>query len=714
MSARPSRLLFVLLAMVLLVVACTPSQPPVPPDHGLVDQATWHARQRAYLQHATRTLTRGNPESLIANLSRSAAEPDFRIDAREFTAADLRVQLQRIDTHVDTSDFDLMRLFLLWRTQSERLDPKLSFALRQRLLGFRYWYDDPRPGGMIDHKWFWSENHRIIVHTLEYLAGGALPDERFTITGQPGRAHAERGRQRVLGWLDEKARWGFSEWHSDVYYPEDIQALLLLTEFAEPEVADRATAMLDVFFADLATHQLRGNFGATHGRSYMKDKSRAADQNTRDLVHFLFDSNPAGYSEHVDFGTLMLATGTRYRLPVAIQRLAHTPTEFTDRQRMGVPIDPTLPVSADPVAPPGTSFAKPEDVAFWWDRGAMTAWQVVPISLRLIREQELWRTQLFEQLRPLFRQQGTADTEGAQHVAYALGCQVNAGLLSEVNTVTWRGPRAMLSSVQDYRPGCVGRQYHAWQATLSPDAVVFTTHPGNPDRARANGGRWVDDDLYWNGGLTMPRTAQSGRALISIYAPRFPAGREADQAEANYLPMTHAFLPTQHFDEVRQVGGWTVARSGDGYVGLWSQRPTRWAPVAPNPAGLNRPYDLVADGGADNVWITEVGSREQYGSFDAFVRALERARVEAVPRGVANGVAQGFDVTYHSPAEGRLAFGSSGLFTVDGRMVDQHSGPRAANPFVRAESGTGQWRIDIDGAQLELDLFRGTRVARLN
>ena len=24
---------------------------------------------------------------------------------------------------------------------------------------------------MIDQKWFWSENHRIIFHTLEYLAG---------------------------------------------------------------------------------------------------------------------------------------------------------------------------------------------------------------------------------------------------------------------------------------------------------------------------------------------------------------------------------------------------------------------------------------------------------------------------------------------------------------------------------------------------------------
>lgn len=709
----PRRLLLVLTVLALLVAGCT-ATPPTPPDQGLIDPATWAARQQAYLQQATRRLDRANPESVIVNLARSAREPDFRIDPTEFRPADLRATFTKIDEFQDTSDFDLMRVFLLWRSQGDRLTPELSAALKQRLLGFRYWYTDPRPGGLVDHKWFWSENHRIIMHTMEYLAGSALPDERFAITGEPGRTHADRGRQRVLQWLDEKARWGFSEWRSDVYYPEDIQPLLLLAEYGDPEVSARATAMLDVFFLDLATGQLEGNFGTTHGRSYMKDKSRAADQNTRDIVQFLFQSNPQGYADWVDFGALLLATGTRYRLPIAIERIARTPQTFTDRQRMGVALDPSQPVTSTPKPPPGTSFSRPEDVAFWWDRGAMTAWQVVPISLRVIQEQELWRTELFEPIRPLLRQPGTANVEGAQYVAYALACQVNAGLLSEVSTVTWRSPDAMLSSAQDYRPGCVGRQYHAWQATLSPDAVVFTTQPGNADRAAQNGGRWADDDLYWNGGLTMPRTAQQDRAAINIYAPRFPAGQDAANAHANYLPMTHAFFPTQHFDEVRRVGGWTIGRVGDGYVGLWSYRPTAFAPVAPNPAGLNRPYDLVAAGGADNVWITEVGDRAQWGSFDAFVSALSSAETAVTPRGAANGVPLGFDVSYRSPSAGVLSYGSSGFFTVDGRSVDQRSPARIENPFVRVESGDPVWNVSIDGATLEVDLVRGTRAARVS
>lgn len=702
------------MALSLLITGCTASTPPPPPDQGLIDPASWAARQRAYLQHATGRLDRANLESLTANLVRSATEPDFRIDPTEFGVADLRAPLARIDRHQDTSDFDLMRVYLLWRTQSGRLAPELETALRQRLLGFRYWYTDPRANGLVDHKWFWSENHRIIMHTLEYLAGSALPQERFAITGESGRVHADRGRERVLRWLDEKARWGFSEWHSDVYYPEDIQPLLLLAEYADPELAARAAAMLDVLFLDLASGQLQGNFGTTHGRSYMKDKSRVADQNTRDLVQFLFQSNPQGYADWVDFGALLLATGTRYRLPVAIERIARTPLAFTERQRMGVPLDPSQPVTTTPKPPPGTGFNRPEDVEFWWDRGAMTAWQVVPISLRTIQEQELWRTEFFEPIRPLLRQPGTANVEGAQYVAYALACQMNAGLLTEVSTTTWRGPDAMLSSAQDYRSGCVGRQYHAWQATLSPDAVVFTTQPGNPDRAGQNNGQWADDDLYWNGGLTMPRTAQQDRAAINIYAPRFPAGQDAADAEANYLPLTHAFFPTQHFDEVRRSGGWTIGRAGDGYVALWSHRATEFAPVAPNPAGLTRPYDLVAAGGADNVWITEVGDRGQWGSFDAFAAALENSQPAVTPRGSANGLSLGFDVQYRSPSAGLLSYGSSGPFTVDGRPVDQRAPARIENPFVRVESGDPVWHVSIDGATLEIDLVRGTRAARVS
>lgn len=706
----PRALLAALVVLVLTVLAaCTPGQepPPPPPPDGFVAQEGWADRQSAYLAHATGTLDRRSPESILAALFRSTGDPNFRIDGTEFTPDDLDHQLTRVATHVDTSDFDLMRLWLLWKAHGTRLAPETRAALEERILGFRYWYTDPLPDGVVDHKWFWSENHRLIVHTLELLAGDSLPDAEFAITGEPGRTHAERGRARVTTWLDEKARWGFSEWHSDVYYPEDVQALLLLSEYADPQLAGRARALLDVLFLDFAHAQVEGNFGTTHGRSYMKDKSRAADQNTRDLVHFLFDSNPEGYAPWVDFGTLLLATSTTYRLPAVIRRIGADPRPTLTHQRMGVAIDPTQPIDDDPAPPAGTSFTEAEAMAFWWDRGAMTAWQVVPLSIAGVREHELWRGDLFAPVAPLLRQPGTSTVEGARHVAYALQCQINAGLLTEASTTTWRSHGVSLSSVQDYRPGCVGRQYHAWQATAGADAVVFTTHPGNADRSRATG-QWADNDLYWNGSATMPRSAQVGAAAIHLYAPRFPAGGNANP-EANYQPFTHAYFPTQHFDEVRDVGQWTIGRKGDGYVALWSHRATEWADVAENPAGLTEPYDLIARGGAGNVWIAEVGTSERWGDFDSFAAAVEAAPVSVVDLGRTNGRYRGYVVSYHSPTEGILTYSSEGPLIDDDVEVPQRHPARIASPFVHVAEGEPLWRIEHDGVAYSVNLSTGVR-----
>ena len=96
--------------------------------------------------------------------------------------------------------------------------------------------------------------------------------------------------RRVEAWLDEKATWGFSEWHSDVYYQEDIQALTLLTEHAEPTSPAGGGHARPVPLRP-RVHQVSGNNGVTHGRSYMKDKSRATDQDVFGSAKLLFGTS---------------------------------------------------------------------------------------------------------------------------------------------------------------------------------------------------------------------------------------------------------------------------------------------------------------------------------------------------------------------------------------------------------------------------------------
>ena len=311
--------------------------------------------------------------------------------------------------------------------------------------------------------------------------------------------------------------------------------------------------------------------------------------------------------------------------------------------------------------------------------GALTAWQTVPVTLATIDEHDLFETELFKPFKPLVDIAG-GDPAVAQSLAYSLRCQINVGLLGAVDTVTWRSPHAMLSTAQDYRPGCFGQQYHAWQATLDEDAVVFTTLPGNEPRP---GTRWVDADLYWSGTGAMPRSAQVGDTAVHLYAPRFASPGPGPLEAFSYLPFTHAYFPTERFDEVRQVGNWTLGRRGDGYVALWSWRPTQWRthdPAVTFTNGLTQPFDLVAPGGADNAWVVQVGDAGEWQSFSAFADAVTSAplSVAARPPG-ADGLPGGFDVTYQSPTAGpdHLLVHRS----ADGR---RHGGPTARHgPLVQ-------------------------------
>jgi hypothetical protein len=451
--------------------------------------------------------------------------------------------------------------------------------------------------------------------------------------------------------------------------------------------------------------------GVTHGRSYMKDKSRAFDQDVFGTVKLLFATTDQPYSSRSDARAVALASAGRYRLPAVIERVARSRATLVDREHMGAPLDLDQPFSTAPESPvPGVSFTDPDTIPFWWERGALTAWQVVPLTLATIEQHQLWDTELFRPYKALADVAG-GDPDVARQLAYALRCQINVGLLGAVDTVTWRSPDAMLSSAQDYRPGCFGQQYHAWQATLDEDAVVFTTNPGNEPRS---GDRWVDADLYWNGGATMPRSAQQGAAVVNLYAPQYAAPTGPPLDAFAYLPYTHAYFPTERFDEVRQQDGWTFGRRGDGYVALWSWRPTEWRthdPAVTFTNGLTEPFDLVAPGGADNVWIAEVGNADRWGSFDAFVDALAAAPVSVHDRGHVDGVSQGFDVSYGSPTEGTMAFSWTGPLTVDGAEVPLHGTDRYDNRF--GTTGFGDTRVEIadDRSRLTVDPTTGTRRA---
>ncbi len=679
-------------------------------DGDFVGRGWFRQRQDEYLEFATEELNTGSILNVLAHAERAERDRRFSWDSDAVTVDGFSDELFDMRNWKDTSDFDALYFVNLLYGYEDQLPADVVAEIDDALLGYEYWFTEPTPEGIIDEKYYWSENHRIIFHTIEYLVGQRHPDEVFRNDGRTGREHMVEARGRIMDWLDEKTDVGFSEWHSDVYYQKDVTPLLTLVEWVtdDDELTTRAAMVLDLVLFDIALHLHDGNLGATHGRSYMKDKSKATDQDTFHLAKLLFDDTDLDYRSRGEAGATLLSRAKKYRMPAVIKRVASSNNPMVDRERMGVPLDITAPVTPNPIAPYGYDFDDIDNVDFWWERGAQPAWQIADITIDTIDAYDLWDTPTFEQFQPLRDLVGD-DRDAARALLQSLSPTLSFALLNEANTVTYRDRHTMLSTVNDFRPGTYSDQHHVWQATLSEDAIVFTTLPKNEPFEGATS--WPDADGYWTGSGALPRSAQHGRTSISLYAPRVP--NEFILGGFTRLDYTHAWFPTERFDEVVRAGNWTFGREGKGYVALWSHRPVDWRTYAPGEVhtdGLTEPFDLVAPGGPDNVWIAHVGSRKLDGSFESFMSELTKRTPQVHVRPpTADGFPGGFDVVFDSPSEGPMSIGQDGPFSVAGKEVSLRNELRYDNPWSTTPFQSPVVEIGDKKGQLVLDFAKNVR-----
>jgi hypothetical protein len=691
-------------------------------EDGWVNPLWLQVRQNDYLRFVTeQPLSPSSVSNVIAHLEREQRDARFTVAAGAVPddAWDgIFLKMWRLR---DTSDFDALRFINL--IHGYRGHPAIRAALWQRveqaLLEFKYWYTDPTPERsfaeepVVDMMWYWTENHILIFHVVEYLAGQHFPDRVFAVSGLTGREHMERVRPRILRWLDERARFGFTEWHSNVYYNLDLQPLLTLVEWAEdPVLAQRASMVLDLLLLDTALHLHRGTFGATHGRSYIKDKAAAEREDTFGWSKLLFDDTALPYPSRGDSGAVAMARARKYRLPEVIRRIARHDAPMIDRQRMNLPLDEAPPQdlvnTPPPVAPFGLDYRNEANLPFWWSMGAQPVWMNLPLTLEVAERENLWDAQLAsaKQLRDIAWVPGDFDAtiRTAQALAASLWPFLNESVLKEVDTYTYRTEHVMLSTAQDYRKGLRGSQTHSWQATLDEHALVFTQHPGflplPAGTPVPETWDWQQSDEpgpgYWTGESSQPRAAQHENVTIAIYAPQYIP---VPLLGFGYREETHAYFPRAHFDEVVQDGSWTFGRRGDGFVALYSWRPTVWRSGQPEVfqnGGLD--FDLVAEGGARNVWIAEVGSLEDWpAGFEAFRTAVAAASVVVTP------TAEAFDVAYQSPSRGLLEWGWEGPLVVAGEAVSIGHHPRMQNPFTHVEFLDRRYEVSDGAYRLILD-----------
>jgi hypothetical protein len=195
---------------------------------------------------------------------------------------------------------------------------------------------------------YWSENHYIMFASSEFLAGQLWESDTFQPCEEfrgaddktgilTGKQRKERGRARVLKWLNNKLLFGWMEFNSSGYYREHLWSLLNLADFSlDKEIRDKAALVIDLMLFDVARFLHKGTMGAAGGRSQFKSKSSGWDNALCDVVEILY--GPRGVFSDADsqIGSA-LATST-YKVPEVLLEIGSNPpaTPFTDRSRVSI------------------------------------------------------------------------------------------------------------------------------------------------------------------------------------------------------------------------------------------------------------------------------------------------------------------------------------------------------------------------------------------
>ena len=82
------------------------------------------------------------------------------------------------------------------------------------------------------------------------------------------------------------------------------------------------------------------------------------------------------------------------------------------------------------------------------------------------------------------------------------------------------------------------------------------------------------------------------------------------------------------------------------------------------------------------MWLTQVGDASQFRNFAAFRAAVLAHPVQVAARPAVGALAGGFDVSYESPTEGAVSFGTTGPLRVKGADVALDTGKRYDNPWA--------------------------------
>lgn len=571
---------------------------------------------------------------------------------------------------------------VIWMLLRYGESPQFTDADRERMkrgiIHTKHWMDEPGE----DQDCYFTENHQIIFHVNEYIAGQTWPDEVFPHDGKMGVAHREHAETAIRRWLGWRMRFGFSEWKSLGYSDADLKILLTLREFTKDDDLRRRTDMvLDTILLQYALYQFNGDLACSQGRSSWNTILRGDEQMPSSTSSLLFGRGK--HTEITSAACVLLACGG-YEVPPVLQAIARDDRpERIVTERESLNVEEARDFGVDP--------ADDENIMFFWGAQLYDHRDVIETSHRIMPWDGYYmnsRVQAWRKHYSVSEEAGIPTDPDPDFTG-----------TSRADEYLCKTPYWQLSCARDFRKGKLGFGQHIWQATVGEKALVFAGHPGGASlEGRPN---------YWSANNLMPRAAAHRNVCISIHW--------IDPSRVDwrvpFWDMTHAYFPTFAFDEVVEKNGWVFGRRGDGYVALGCMQPTEWRD--PDPAvveeiyrfdaaarqrALASQYEIVAPG-ATNVWVCELGDQERSGDFSAFVQSVGATTISGTWQAMA----------YDSPSLGRITFGWDEPFVAGGEAIDLHPDRRLDCPYGGSAFGSGRYEVACGDHVLVLDHEAGER-----
>lgn len=495
-----------------------------------------------------------------------------------------------IDARYDCADFRMVCIIRTLYLYTHLLSKETVQIMKKTVLDFKYWMDEPGEDNMCT----WSENHQMIFSTVEYLAGQLYPNEIFTNANITGTEHKKRAEKRINNWLYYRFKYGFTEWHSNVYYEEDIAPIALLIDLCVDEgLVTRTKMIMDILLLDMAMFSWKGLFGATSGRCYMKHKIHPKEQSTLQVTEKVFGfKNIKGYNYSKIDSSFML--NRKYDIPEVIPLIGKDYDDVEIKDSNGLDLEEIK-----------KEFNDLKDIdttgMFLWAMEAFTNVESINMTLNIINKWNMHSNSFLKDFKminkPILIKLNLLPT-----IVKLLNPVTQGIAIQRANSYIYKTKYYTMSTAQKHHPKEFADQQHIWQATLSDEITVFTTHPGWA--AFSDIDRNFSPD-YWVGNGILPHSVQHKNIHMSIY----DLNKRKGFMEKKRILFTHAYFPQDLFDETELKDNYLFGRYKDTYIAL----------IAKNKLAFNSEdnTDCIQQGKL-TYWICILGDIEQDKSFEDF------------------------------------------------------------------------------------------------